>query len=102
MLSFFLNSFLSVIVTYINLRSVKLFVTINNICSIGKVVACVIVISGGVYELCTGNTKNLSTGFKGTTSNAGKIALAFFNGLWAYDGWTAVTIVTEEVKNPSK
>lgn len=90
-----------VIVTYINIRSVKLFVTINNICSFGKVVACVIVICGGVYELCMGNTKNLSAGFEGTTSNPGKIALAFFNGLWAYDGWVSVTLVTEEVKNPS-
>lgn len=88
--------------TYINLRSTKLFVTINNICSIGKVVACVIVIFGGVYELFKGNTKNLSTGFEGTTSSPGKIALAFFNGLWAYDGWVSVTLVTEEIKDPSK
>lgn len=88
------------IVTYINLRSVKLFVSINNFCSFGKIVACIIVILGGVYQLCLGNTKNLSTGFQNTTTNPGHIALAFFNGLWAYDGWVSVTLVTEEIKKP--
>lgn len=90
------------IVTYINLRSVKLFVSINNFCSIGKVVACIVVILGGIYELFKGNTKNLSSGFEGTTTNPGNIALAFFNGLWAYDGWVSVTLVTEEIKRPEK
>lgn len=90
------------IVTYINLKSVKLFVAINNFCSIGKVVACVVVILGGVYQLCLGNTKNLSSGFEGTTTNPGHIALAFYNGLWAYDGWVSVTLVTEEIKRPEK
>lgn len=91
-----------VIVTYINLRSTKLFTRINNFCSFGKVVACVIVIVGGIYELCQGNSKNLSSGFEGTTTDPGNIALAFFNGLWAYDGWVSVTLVTEELKDPSK
>lgn len=90
------------IVTYINIRSVKLFVTINNFCSFGKVVACLIVIVGGVMQLCMGNVDNLKSGFEGTTSNPGHIALAFFNGLWAYDGWVSVTLVTEEVKRPEK
>lgn len=90
------------VVTYINLRSVKLFVRINNFCSFGKVIACVIVICGGIYQLYLGNTKNLSSGFDGTTTNPGHIALAFYNGLWAYDGWVSVTLVTEEIKRPEK
>lgn len=84
------------------MRSVKLFVTINNFCSFGKVIACIVVIFGGIYQLCLGNSKNLSSGFEGTTSDIGKIALAFYNGLWAYDGWVSVTLVTEEVKKPEK
>lgn len=91
-----------VIVTYINCRSVKLFVSINNFCSIGKVVACIVVILGGVYELCMGNSRDLRSSFEGTTTNAGNIALAFYNGLWAYDGWVSVTCVTEEIKRPEK
>lgn len=97
-----MNFFYIVIVTYINLRSVKLFVTINNFCSIGKVIACFIVIFGGIYQLCLGKTENLSRGFENTTTDPSKIALAFYNGLWAYDGWVSVTLVTEEVKKPEK
>lgn len=80
----------------------KLFVTINNFCSIGKVIACLIVILGGIQQLYQGNVENLSSGFDGTTTKPGHIALAFFNGLWAYDGWVSVTLVTEEVKSPEK
>lgn len=88
--------------TYINLSSVKLYVRINNFCSFGKVFASLIIICGGIYELAIGNTKNLSTGFQGTTTNPGHIALAFYNGLWAYDGWSSVTVITEEIKKPEK
>ncbi|KAG4075694.1 hypothetical protein HA402_003519 [Bradysia odoriphaga] len=90
------------IITYINLSSVKLYVRINNIFSVCKVIACLIVIGGGIYQLAIGKTENLQSGFKGTTTNLGHIALAFYNGLWAYDGWSSVTTVTEEIKCPEK
>lgn len=90
------------IITYINMMSVKLYVHINNIFGFCKVIACLIVIGGGIYELSIGNTKNLTSGFQGTTTNPGFIALAFYNGLWAYDGWSSVTTVTEEIKAPEK
>lgn len=90
------------IITYINLSSVKLYVRINNIFSVCKVFACLVVIGGGIYQLVQGRTENLSKGFEGTTTNPGHIALAFYNGLWAYDGWSSVTTVTEEIKRPEK
>lgn len=90
------------VMTFINLSNVKLYVRINNIFSVCKVIVCLIIIVGGFYNLAMGNTKNLSSGFKGTTSNPGFIALAFYNGLWAYDGWSSVTTITEEIKAPEK
>ena len=43
------------------------------------------------WRLCfvhfTGHTSYLETGFEGTESNAGKIAIGLYNGMWAYDGW---------------
>lgn len=90
------------IITYINLVSVKLYMHINNIFSFCKVIACIIIIGGGLYELCIGKTDNLQNSFEGTTTNPGHLALAFYNGLWAYDGWSSVTTVTEEIKNPEK
>jgi len=79
---------------------VKLYVKINNIFGVCKVFACLIVIFGGIYELAKGNTKNLSSGFEGTNFKFGQIALAFYNGLWSYDGWSSVTTITEEIKKP--
>lgn len=70
--------------TYINLVSVKLYVKLNNLFSFCKVFCCLVVIAGGAYYLCLGHTENLTSGFAGTTSNFGFIALAFYNGLWAY------------------
>lgn len=88
------------IITYINISSVKLYVKVQNIFGSFKVIACLIVIFGGIYEVSIGNTKNLSKGFEGTTTSPKDIALAFYCGLWAYDGWSAVTIITEEIKRP--
>ncbi|XP_063986665.1 b(0,+)-type amino acid transporter 1-like [Diachasmimorpha longicaudata] len=88
------------VITYINLTSVKLFVKVQNIFVACKVLACLIVIGGGVYWLSMGNTQLLKDPFKGTTSSPGNIALAFYSGLWAYDGWSSAAVVTEEVKRP--
>lgn len=35
----------------------------------------------------SGNVQNFSGAFKGTTSDLANIGLAFYSGLWAYDGW---------------
>ncbi|XP_063831563.1 b(0,+)-type amino acid transporter 1-like [Ostrinia nubilalis] len=88
------------VMTYINITSVKLFVKVQNIFGVCKVFACLIVIGGGIYEICKGNTAHLDKGFEGSTSSPGGIALALYSGLWAYDGWNSVTVVTEEIINP--
>jgi L-type amino acid transporter 9 len=38
----------------------------------------------------------------GTTSDGFGVALAFYSGLWAYDGWNSLNSVTEELKNPKR
>ncbi|XP_044270360.1 b(0,+)-type amino acid transporter 1-like isoform X2 [Tribolium madens] len=88
------------IITYINVSSVKLYVKVQNIFGGFKVFACLIVIFGGIYEIIKGNTDNLNRGFQGTKYTPKSIALAFYSGLWAYDGWSAVTVITEEIKRP--
>lgn len=40
--------------------------------------------------------------FLGTTKNPFGVALAFYSGLWAYDGWNSLNSVTEELKNPKR
>ncbi|XP_076272347.1 b(0,+)-type amino acid transporter 1-like isoform X1 [Rhynchophorus ferrugineus] len=88
------------LMTYINVASVKLYVIVQNVFGSFKVLACLIVICGGVYELYMGHTENLFRGFEGTSFKPKDIALAFYSGLWAYDGWCTVTVVTEEIKKP--
>ncbi|XP_012256355.3 b(0,+)-type amino acid transporter 1-like [Athalia rosae] len=88
------------LMTYINMTSVKLYVRVQNIFTVCKVAACILIIGGGIFWLGSGRTELLKDPFKGTTTNPGNIALAFYSGLWAYDGWTSATIVTEEVKRP--
>ncbi|XP_073975764.1 b(0,+)-type amino acid transporter 1-like isoform X2 [Rhodnius prolixus] len=90
------------LITFINFSSVKLYVKIQNMFSTLKIAACFIVILGGFYYLVTGHTKYIKTGFEGTKSNAKDLVLAFFSGLWSFDGWTSVTVVSEEIKRPDK
>ncbi|XP_020295152.1 b(0,+)-type amino acid transporter 1-like [Pseudomyrmex gracilis] len=88
------------VITYINLISVKVYVKVQNVFTVFKILACVVVIAGGIWWLGTGHVELLQHPFRGTTTSAGNIALAFYSGLWAYDGWTSAAIVTEEIQKP--
>ncbi|XP_075228718.1 b(0,+)-type amino acid transporter 1-like isoform X2 [Lycorma delicatula] len=90
------------VITYINYSSVKLFVRLQNIFSSFKILACIVVIVGGAYSLTCGNVHNLNRGFEGSSTSLRDLVLAFYSGLWAYDGWSSVTVVAEEIKNPEK
>ncbi|XP_038206691.1 b(0,+)-type amino acid transporter 1-like isoform X2 [Zerene cesonia] len=89
------------IMTYINITSVKLFVRVQNIFGVCKIFACLVVIGGGIYVIAKGNTDHLEKGFEGSKISAGGLSLALYSGLWAYDGWSSVTVVTEEIINPA-
>ncbi|KAL0105900.1 hypothetical protein PUN28_015965 [Cardiocondyla obscurior] len=88
------------LITYINLVSVKLYVKVQNVFTVCKIVACMVVIGGGIWWLSSGHVELLDKPFRGTTTSAGNIALAFYSGLWAYDGWSSAAIVTEEIQRP--
>lgn len=88
------------LLTYINFVSVKVFVRVQNLFTITKLLACFVIIIAGIYELSIGNTSNISQGFGGSNISLKHISLAFYYCLWPYDGWSTVTIVTEEVKKP--
>lgn len=96
---------------------------VQNVFASAKMVAVLIVISGGAWKLfqgksnlsdvristpqlflvfTIGNTQHLSNAFNNPAPSAGAIATAFYTGLWAYDGWNNLNYVTEEIQNPSK
>ncbi|XP_050082094.1 b(0,+)-type amino acid transporter 1 isoform X2 [Anopheles aquasalis] len=89
-------------ILFVNCYSVNLGMAVQNVFTSAKLIAVLIVICGGAYKLCQGNTQHLQNAFSGPTPSLGAIATAFYTGLWAYDGWNNLNYVTEEIQNPSK
>lgn len=87
---------------FINCASVKWATRIQDSFTFGKLIALAILIVIGLIELGSGNVKNFENSFEGTTPNLASIGLAFYSGLWAYDGWNSLNFVTEEMKNPAR
>ncbi|XP_077287313.1 L-type amino acid transporter sobremesa isoform X2 [Arctopsyche grandis] len=92
-----------ILILVVNCYSVNLATCVQNVFTAAKLVAILIIISGGMYKLAQGNTQHLhDKSFTGGPVTLGNIATAFYTGLWAYDGWNNLNYVTEEIKNPSK
>uniref|UniRef100_A0A673KTT3 Solute carrier family 7 member 9 n=1 Tax=Sinocyclocheilus rhinocerous TaxID=307959 RepID=A0A673KTT3_9TELE len=85
---------------FINCLSVKLAYRVQNFFTVAKLLIIVIIVVSGIVLLAQGNTQNLKDPFAGATTSFGAIGLAFYNGLWAYDGWNQLNFITEELKNP--
>ncbi|XP_076470410.1 b(0,+)-type amino acid transporter 1-like [Babylonia areolata] len=90
------------LVGIINSYSTKLAARVQVLTTFIKTVALVVILVGGIVMLFQGKTSYLSSGFEGSSSNPSIIALAFYDALWAYDGWQNLNYVTEEVKDPGK
>ncbi|XP_064598775.1 b(0,+)-type amino acid transporter 1-like [Liolophura sinensis] len=90
------------IITFVNCYSVKIATQVQNVFTAAKLLAVVIISIGGIYFIAAGNTETISEGFEDTAEDPSLIALAFYNGLWAYDGWNNLNFITEELKDPYK
>ncbi|XP_045149798.1 B(0,+)-type amino acid transporter 1 isoform X1 [Echinops telfairi] len=88
------------LITTVNALSVRLGSYVQNIFTAAKLVIVAIIIISGMVLLAQGNTKNFENSFEGSKVTVGAISLAFYNGLWAYDGWNQLNYITEELKNP--
>ena len=97
-----------VLILLVNCYSVNLATGVQNAFTAAKLIAILVVIIGGAYKLIQGNTQHLSQPFSAKDGlgdgsiNFGRLATAFYTGLWAYDGWNNLNYVTEEIKDPSK
>ncbi|XP_065934469.1 b(0,+)-type amino acid transporter 1 isoform X3 [Magallana gigas] len=65
-----------------------------------KLIALVIIVIGGLIWLGKGEVATLQKGFEGSTSSPSGMALAFYDAMWAYDGWHSLNYITEELKTP--
>ncbi|XP_012630631.1 B(0,+)-type amino acid transporter 1 [Microcebus murinus] len=87
-------------IVIVNSLSVRLGSLVQNVFTAAKLVIVAVIIIGGFVLLAQGNTKNFENSFEGADVSVGAISLAFYNGLWAYDGWNQLNYITEELKNP--
>uniref|UniRef100_A0A7M4E8L3 b(0,+)-type amino acid transporter 1 n=1 Tax=Crocodylus porosus TaxID=8502 RepID=A0A7M4E8L3_CROPO len=75
-----------VVITAVNSLSVKLGSYVQNFFTATKMIIVLIIIVSGIVLLAQGKTENFKNSFKDTKISIGSISLAFYNGLWAYDG----------------
>jgi len=68
----------------------------------GKISALLMIVLMGVYCLAIGRYQNFENVLEGSNYDAGKIAVAFYSGLFCYTGWSYLNYVVEEVKEPTK
>ncbi|KAE8574048.1 Y+L amino acid transporter 2 [Halyomorpha halys] len=86
--------------TYINCIDVKGTTRVQNAFMFTKVAALVLIIFVGVYYLVFSSSKNFENAMEGTNYSPGKIAIAFYAGIFSYSGWNYLNFMTEELKNP--
>lgn len=91
-----------VLLTIVNCWSVKWATRIQDIFTYAKLLCIVMITIIGFVELGKGKTDNFKDSFKGSTTDVGKIGMAFYLGLWAYDGWNNLNYCTEEMKHPER
>lgn len=87
--------------TFLNCYNVSSTTKLQNVFMFGKIAALVIIIITGIaYMVFVGGTSNFDHPFEGTDTDPGKIAVAFYAGIFSYSGWNYLNFMTEELRNP--
>ncbi|NCU04846.1 MAG: amino acid permease [Chitinophagaceae bacterium] len=94
-----------VLLTWINYRGVQNGGLINNIISSAKIIGILLLIIIGLsYAPVHTNdiqTETTASGLKGVAFFSALLA-AMLNAFWAYDGWSNISFITGEIKNPKR
>jgi len=86
--------------TWINCYSMKVTTRLQNLFMVTKVVALMLVILVGIYALSQGGHKNFDNAFAYSSTEPGRICLAFYSGIYSYAGWNYLNFMTEELRDP--
>ncbi|XP_049823816.1 large neutral amino acids transporter small subunit 1 [Aethina tumida] len=86
------------VLTFINSYDVKWATWVQDIFTYAKLLALFIIIAAGGYQLALGHTEHFS--FINTKSEVTSLALSFYSGLFAYNGWNYLNFIIEELKDP--
>ncbi|XP_036928298.1 b(0,+)-type amino acid transporter 1-like [Acanthopagrus latus] len=84
----------------VNCLNVRLSMSVQVVFMVAKVLALAVIVIGGVVMLIRGHTENFEDSFENTNVGINPIGIAFYQGLWSYDGWNNLNYVTEELKRP--
>lgn len=74
---------------------------VQDVFTVGKLLALVMIILAGLYYMATGKLENFSNPWEGDYSSS-SIGYAFYSGLFAFGGWNYLNFVTEELQDPYK
>ncbi|XP_020498756.1 b(0,+)-type amino acid transporter 1 isoform X1 [Labrus bergylta] len=88
------------VLAIVNCLSVRLATIIQVVSMAVKVLTMAVIIMGGIVMLFQGHNENFDNSFKGTNTGVSSIGIAFYQGLWSYDGWNTLNYLTEELKHP--
>ena len=95
-----------VLLTWVNYRGVKNGGYMNNLITGAKIIGILMIIALGLLytpQSINGEVVNAveTIGF-GTSSFFAALFAAMLSAFWAYDGWSNVSFITGEIKNPKK
>merc|ERR1719229_2185605 len=88
------------LLTFVNCWEVKWATFVQDIFTFAKLLALVLIIITGFVQLGRGQTQYFT--WEGTEQDNTKIALSFYSGLFAYNGWNYLNFVIEELQDPVK
>ncbi|KAK2510021.1 hypothetical protein MC885_020012, partial [Smutsia gigantea] len=87
----------------VNCWSSRLATMLMNVCTVAKVFSMLLIMAGGAMVLGQGRGSTVfQSAFHNTTQQVGCISMAFYQGLWSFDGWSNLNYVMEELKNPKQ
>jgi len=86
------------VLAFVNCWEVKWATAVQDIFTYAKLLALFIIIATGIVQLGRGQTQHFN--WDETESDFRKIALSFYSGLFAYNGWNYLNFVIEELQDP--
>jgi len=86
------------ILAFVNCWEVKWATFVQDIFTYAKLLALFIIIATGMVQLGKGHVEHFN--WNDTEPDLTKIALSFYSGLFAYNGWNYLNFVIEELKDP--
>ena len=88
--------------TLLNLLSTRGSIAWQNIAFYVKILALILVVALGIYQLIRGHHEVFVEPFANTQTSVKKISIAVYIGLFPYSGWNYLSNAIEELKDPAK